>query len=272
MKTSTLRPGLLVSLKSTVSGNVHYTRRDIVPERIKKDGTEEAKWETERVITDPVEHEAATKARQQARQAISKVCAVSAFGLLCPESKADELEAGIVEAKKIVDAFNETAKLTRVSVYAITGRIAPDDVEAVRAINSEVKELLDAMQEGVSNLNVKVIREAAAKARSVAAMLSMDAEVRVKVAIEAARKAASKIVKAGEAAAIEVDRQAIRTITEARTAFLDLGPVKDVSAPVEQVRVVDLSPEDKAYNAENEKRSKEIDARQAAYYAAGEDC
>jgi uncharacterized membrane protein YkoI len=64
----------------------------------------------------------------------------------------------------------------------------------------------------------------------------------VKIAIEAARKAAREIVKAGEVAEIEVDRQAMRKITEQRTAFLDLDEAKEIAKPKARGRAIDLEP------------------------------
>ena len=72
----------------------------------------------------------------------------------------------------MVDDFNRTATLSRVSVYAMIGRVAADDVEAVKAINSEVSDLLGQMQEGLKNLDVKSIRDAATKAKQIGQMLS----------------------------------------------------------------------------------------------------
>ncbi len=44
MQTSTLRPGLLVSLKTSVTGNVVYRRKDIEPDHRTKDGVQRARW------------------------------------------------------------------------------------------------------------------------------------------------------------------------------------------------------------------------------------
>lgn len=242
IKTSTLRPGLLVSLKSSVRGNVSYQRRDIVEAHVTADGKAEAKWETERTITDPVEHDAAIKARTKARVAITRVCTASAFGLLCPETAEADLEKAVTEARKIVDDFNAQASLTRIGVYVITGRIAPDDVEAVRAINSEVRDLLADMEDGLKNLDVKVVREAASKAKSIGAMLSPDAAARITIAIEAARASAKRIVQAGEQVATEIDSRTLATIKEARTAFLDLDAAKEIASPKAKARAVDLTP------------------------------
>jgi hypothetical protein len=71
-------------------------------------------------------------------------------------------------------------------------------------------------------------------------MLSDEAQERVKIAIKTARDSARKIVQAGEQAAQEIDKRAIRKITEMRTAFLDLDEQTEVAKPVEQGRTLDL--------------------------------
>jgi hypothetical protein len=242
MQTSTLRPGLLISLKTSIRGNISYHTRDIEPAHLTDDGQQRARWETQRTIADPDEFERATQVRSKVRSVIGGVCANSAFGLLCPENIAGNLDNAITEARRIAEDFNATAKLTRVYVYILAGRIAPDDVEAVRAINGEVRDLLADMAEGVSNLDVKVVRDAANRARNLGQMLSPDAQSRIQVAIDAARGAARQIVKAGEQAAQEIDQRTIARITEARTAFLDLDPVAEVAAPAAEARSLDLEP------------------------------
>ena len=257
IKTSTLRPGLLVSLKSSVRGNVTYQRRNIGTEKA-KDGTVKVKWETIRTITDQAEHDAAGIARSKARGAISKVCTNSAFGLLCPETAEDELNAAIVEAQEIVDAFNAEAKLSRLGVFAITGRVAADDVQAVKAINSEVRDLLEDMQEGLKNLDVKVVREAARQAKEIGNMLSPDAQARIQIAIDAARSSAKQMVKAGEQVAMTIDNQTITKIAEMRTAFLDLGEAKKIVTPKVKSVAVDLTPTKKAKSSKVAARQVEV--------------
>lgn len=236
---STLRPGLLVSLKTSISGNVHYDKVDLEVEKT-EDGADRAKWETTRIITDRVEYEAARKARGKVTSLIRSVCSFSAFGLLCPEDRSDELDAAIKEARSVAEDFNANASLTRVHVYVIAGRVAQDDVEAVRAINSEVRDLLADMAGGVEKLDVQVIRQAASKAKQLGNMLSPTAEARVRIAIDTAREAARKIVKAGETAAIEVDRMAMRKITEQRTAFLDMGDQGEIATPQVEGRAIEM--------------------------------
>lgn len=242
LQSSTLRPGFLVSLKTTIAGNVSYEKRDIEGAHITSSGTQLARWETERTISDPIEHEAAKRARSKARSLITGICAASAFGLLCPETKIAELERAISEARKVAEEFNGAADLTRVTVYVITGRIAPNDVEAVRAINSELRDLIGEMEAGVKNVDVKAVREAASKARQLAAMLSPEAAGRVQEAVDTARRVARKYTAAGEAAANEIDSLAIASLIRARTSFLDMDEAGTVGSVQADARAVDFDP------------------------------
>lgn len=239
--TTTLRPGLLVGLQTSIRGNVSYVKRDIETGHIIANGEHVAKWETERTISDPAEYARATKVRSDARGLIVKCCVNTAFGPICPEADAADLDAAIVKARKLCEEFNRTAEVTRVKFYIMTGRVASDDLEAVKAINGEVRDLLSDMKDGIQNLDVNVIREAAAKAKTIGAMLTPEAQARVEVAIKAARDMATKIKAAGETAAVEIDARTIRTLTEARTAFLDLDGADEIAQPAAEGRALDLN-------------------------------
>jgi hypothetical protein len=246
MKISTLRPGLLVSLKTSLQGNVSYKTRDIEVEHLEEDGTLRARWETARMVQDPGEHEAGVKARSRARALVTAVCSDSTFGLLCPEASRSDLTDAIEAARDIAAAFNATAQITRLNVNVIVGRVASDDADATRAINSEVRDLMDAMTRGLQDLNVAAVREAANKAKQLSQMLSPEGSRRAQAAIEAARSAARAIVKAGESVAIEIDETVIRTIRESRLAFLDIEDEDtdvDIEAPIVTARGIDLEPE-----------------------------
>jgi hypothetical protein len=242
LSTSTLRPGLLVSVKTSCRGNVKYDKRDL--DEHYASTAQITSWETTRRIEDLAEYEAAKKVQSKARSIIASVCSASAFGFLCREDRADRLEAAITDAQYEVTRFNQTARLTRVSVNVLTGKIASDDEAAVRAINSEVRDLLDDLAEGIRKSDVKVIRDAAEKAKSIGKVLSPSAQTDVEFAITVARNAARQIVKAGETAAIEIDTLAIRAITDARTSFLDLSDVGEIAAPAATARAIDLQPEE----------------------------
>lgn len=235
MKASIIKPGLLVSLKTTLRGGVNYRRTEIETEHTTSSGALLAKWQTDREIPDPAEFEAATTARSRARALVAAVCCPSAFGLLCPTSEESKLQAAIEAARAIVAQFNAGAERSQIGVYVLLGRVAQDDAEAARAIASEVRELLEQMRAGIAAADPVVIREAANKARGLNGMLSADVAGQVSQAITEARKAAREITarvsKAGEAAALVVAELSVRAIDAARFSVLDL----DAQAPAETI-------------------------------------
>jgi hypothetical protein len=239
MLTSTLRPGLLVNVATSIKGNVTYDKQTIEAEHVTDTGEAKASWNTEKTVKDPKEDERARQVRGKCRTLLSAVCANSAFGLLCPENRADDLERATNEAARLCAEFNATATVTKVKLYVMTGRIAQDDVEAVRKISGELRDLLDDMREGVAGLDAEKIREAADKAKSVGKILSEEAQSKIADAIAASRSAARTIVKAGESAAGTVDKLALERIAKARTVF-DLGDAVDVSAPAIAARGIDF--------------------------------
>jgi len=100
------------------------------------------------------------------------------------------------------------------------------------------------MSEGVKNLDVKVIREAANKAKSVGQMLTPGAQERAYEAIALARKAAREIIAAGEQATVEIDRTTVRKIREARVAFIDTDESEnEIAKPVQRKAAIDVSDE-----------------------------
>jgi hypothetical protein len=230
-------------VKTAVKGNVSYKRLDIELDHLTEDGQRKASWETERTIEDPTEFEEATKIRDQARALITGVCARSAFGLLCPERDEAELDRATAAAERLADKFNADAELTRVDVRIIKGRIAADDVTAMKAINGEVQDLLTRMETGMRNLDVSMVRDAADRARNLGRMLSPAAQDRIQDVVDVVRREARRIVKAGEQAAIEIDQATLSRITAARTAFLDLEPAPEVAAPAEEARAIEFEPE-----------------------------
>jgi hypothetical protein len=264
----TLIPGLLVSLKTTLTGNVSYKTRDLVPTESAPEGGIVQQWDTLKTVADAAEHELAKKVRSKARSSVAGVCVASAFGLLCPESKKRELDDAIRDAQRLATEFNASAKLTRVGVFVITGKVASDDEQAIRAINSEMAELIEGMQKGVANLDPAAIREAANKARDIALMLSPATQERVGAAIELARKEARRLVKAGEVAGVAVDQSVVAALAHSRTAFLEIDTVQgDVAAPVQQAASLELSAPDSAFTPE---QLAEMDAT-AADFAASRD-
>lgn len=224
--TSIIRPGLLVSLKTNVVGGVSYQKVTLEADHSVGEKQRRARWETTRQITDAEEHEAAITTRGKCRSLVAAACCPSSFGLLCPQSNEDKLTAAIAEAHELANAFNVNAVHTRVEVYVITGRVADNDQQAAAAIGAEVRDLIDAMQKGVTAADPKAIRAAANEARAMAGMLSADVQDKVSKAIAEVRTVARDIVrrveKTGETAASIVNGLQLEKLNDARIAVLDL--------------------------------------------------
>jgi len=250
-KASVIRPGLLVSLKSTVVGGVSYQRVDLNAPAPGSGEEEITRWETKRVIENKAEHASAVKCRSAALAMIRKVCSATSFGLLCPVDQEGALDAAVEAARRLVDEHNAQATHTRVGIYALKGRVASDDAEAARAITQEAAALVQRMDAGIRAFDPKTIREAADRARELSNMLSEDKKEKIEGAIAQARAAARTIVKrvekdAEERAIVMADIQRGQ-IESARIAFLDLSddapPAGDAMPAANQQRFADLDVE-----------------------------
>ncbi len=225
--TSILKPGLLVSLKTSIRGGVTYARKDLDTGEIVDPDADVSRWETTRVIADAEEYERARKARSTATIMLRRECTATSFGLLCPAANEEALDAAVERARDLARRFNAGASHSDVSVFVLKGRIAETDEEATRAIADEVAGLLDAMERGVREFDVKSIRDAANRARAMGEMLEARESETVGRAIEAARKAARTIVKrvekGGESAEAVARDLWTGPIEKARFAFLEAG-------------------------------------------------
>lgn len=229
--TQLLKPGLLVSLKTSVTGGIFYKRTELSAdgtEGVVDEGADIARWETTRRIDDPEEYKRAQKTRSAAGTLIRSVCTLTSFGLLCTEARESKLNEAIRDAQALVDTYNQSSHATNVRIYVLRGRIASSDEEAVRALSSDVRELMDEMQSGIRRLDVKAIRDAASKARKLEGLLDEEQAKTVSKAVEAARDAAKQIVKTIDTEGTE----AVRVVAEA------------MSGPIERARFTFLELEE----------------------------
>lgn len=255
LRPTAIRPGLLVSLSTRVKGGVLYEKLELEGEHAVGDGTTVARWETTRRILDREEYERAQKCRSKIRATITTVCCPSMFGLLCPIGKEGDLLAALAEGQRMANDHNQSARYTRVEVYVLTGRISDSDVEAIRAISAEVRDLLGDMKAGIDEADPEAIREAAARARAVSAMLSDEVQAKVGKAIEQVRSVATALVKAakaGETAASVTADLRLDKLEAARFAVLDIADgvqdaLAEVAAPA--APAIDLMPSDDATTA-----------------------
>ncbi len=226
----TIRPGYLVSMKSSISGNVQTDREVVEARHTDENGYEVEKSLTTHIVIDPAEQAEAIKLRGKIRGLVTGICTASAFGLLCPLSRREELQEAVAKGREMAWEFNRKSKFTQIRVNVIYGLIAQDDFEAVQAISGELRDLMAEMEDGLKNLDIKKVRDAAQKANDTGQMLSVDAKLRVDEAVKAARAAARKISKAGEAAAQEISVEALKTLAGARTSFLDIDIDQEVQS------------------------------------------
>lgn len=237
--TMMIRPGILLGLKTTVTGGVRYSRKDLDADR-----ENATRWETTKIVDDQDEHDRASDVRIKAVREIRRVAAVSSFGLLVANKFEPELDAAIVRARDLIEAHNSTARCTVVRFFCLKGRIAETDEAAAKAIASDVSDLLAEMERGITKLDPAAIRDAANRARQVLSILSDEKQVLANAAIEAARKAARQIVarieKKGEDAATVLVSLDSGPVAAARMAFLDFGDGAATAAPADALPAVNV--------------------------------
>ena len=241
IKVSTLLPGLLVHVSTSIKGNVSYDKSEETVTN--ENGVEISNWTTERTIIDPAEQKRATEVKSKARNLVVSVCVPTEHGLLCPTAKRDVLDRSFDEARALVAEFNATARTTTLKFNALAGFIAEDDVAAVKAINGEIRGLLEDMQEGIAGLDVERVREAAARAKKIGNMLAPEMQARINDAVKAVRGMAKEMVEAGEQAATKIDAEIVNKLAAARTAFLDIDEGAEVQEAADVTgRAIDLTP------------------------------
>ena len=263
-RVSVLRPGYLVALSTSIRGGISYVRRDIATGLTLAELTAQAEaegrpvpnvrsWETTCTISDPVDYEAATVARNKASALVRSICVATPVGLLCPEDKKAELDALTAEAVAIVAAHNTVATDTRVAVYCVPCRMAGSDEIAASAIVRETRDLLDGMERAIASMDVTAIRKSAGEAQKLALALAPEQGAIVGAAVKAARDTATTIRRmAGDGADAAKILEQIKgkqgSIESARVAFADLDI--DVSAPGQAMPAVDLQRFDLDVDAE----------------------
>ena len=230
--TTSLKPGLLVSLNTRCRGGVEYIKEDLGKDI---DGRQEtAEWKTQRTIADRMEFDAARKAQSAMSAAVRRYCCKTPFGLLCPTERQDQLNEGVREAEEIRDNFNRTARFSSLRLVVMVGRIEATDEIAARRIAAEIRDLLSQMDNAVRRMDVDSIREAADAAKELEDMLEERQGQVLGEAIKAARSAAREMVREAKKNAGKLEAVMLKTSTapiqSARFAFLDTSETKSVEA------------------------------------------
>lgn len=190
----TIKPGYLVSVKTTLRGGVKYEREDIRNEH-KKDGSKEEEWRTVKTVTNEEEFKAAEKQRAKIAALVSSRCKLTPFGLICQEEDIEELYMAKELAELMVDEWNTSAKHTIMTLNVLPVCISTDDERVARDIAKQMRDLAKQMKDAVRAGDVEAIREAAKTAATMKEMFGEEEKARVSLAIKAARDAAKIITK-----------------------------------------------------------------------------
>jgi hypothetical protein len=236
-----MKAGILVSLKTRNRGGVRYDKDTIEYAHVTPSGSERSVVETTKTVYDPAEQKRAEQVRDRAKDHIRAICSRTEHGLLCPLEDRGELIQRIAEAREWVEDFNSTALRNHVKVSVVLGEVMQDDVEATRAIFGEIEEFLAEAADGLAEMDVKKVRDIMDKAINYNKMLDGQTSATLGLVITTARAACTRIVKAGNEVASEMERNTVRLIRNARTQFLDLDGVGQYTAPAASVgRSLDL--------------------------------
>ena len=241
----TIKPGYLVSVKTSRQGGVKYLHSN-QDKRFDGKKREISKWETTRLIDDVVEFDRAANEQLGANYLIAKCCIRTPFGYVCPEEDIIKLDEAIKEAHLKINAFNATAQHTTLYVRVLKGKIAANDSEAFKAITGEIRELATKISAGITTADIKQIREAASMAKSMGRMLDTKLQSDVNDVVKAARAAArlvTKLEKKGEKIEAVMLEEFKSPIDKLSKAFLDLDVDEtsdDCMPSIDVNRAVDL--------------------------------
>ncbi len=249
----TIRPGYLIALRTEMTGGVRYFREDLRDDKTPAGG-EETEWKTLKIVEDRKEHRQASLLRSKVSNAVRKCCVFTPFGLICPATDREKLNQVVAQVQSEIRDFNSQSRHTKLSLNVLPGRIAADDVEANRAIASEMRELAKRMKQAVREADVKGIREAALLASRMGAVLGDAEKEKVNKAVKAARDAARMVVKEVEKGGAKIEKvlpkMKLGPISQMRFAFLDTDgdseePTKEAHLPTTNLqRTANLDMED----------------------------
>ena len=236
-ETALLKPGRMVSLRSTVRGGVEYDREDLPTAcdcaladgpRAEVRGPDHATscpmgegeavkaWKTVRRIKDPVEWKRAKAVRGRAVAKVWHACVFTEFGLVLPDDRRAKFEEILTEQRQLVHEHNKTTQHTHVTLRVLRSRLERDE-ETETSLAAEVDEVVEDMEACAAASDVDGARKTALKAQKLTAIFSSDVAARVMEKVKAARDAATAAAKAArDAAKPKVDDEEEEAAKEAK--------------------------------------------------------
>lgn len=153
-----IRPGILVAEKVTISGGIHYDKE--LEESYFEDERQIRKWRTTAIVDDVSERQKAQMVRSQIYSLTRKVCASTPIGLICSEERSGELAEALREARRKRNEFNSEAKTCYMRTHHALFEVNPDNKQAVEAIVDHVADIANRVDEAITSSEEEVIQKA----------------------------------------------------------------------------------------------------------------
>lgn len=196
--------------------------------------------EVTKIVEWPEEHAEATLIRNQARGMITKwVSSSFLVGDMCELENEEAITQASVEARDLIENFNSGSRYSRIELVFGMYTVAGSQAASIESLREELKDLLEAMENGIGSLNPMAIRAAAKKAKTLSEVLDKDQAKEIDEAIQLARSAATEIVrrveKDGEDAAEVLSGIEVEGLKTARFSFLDHSDLEEVEVDIPSV-------------------------------------
>ena len=227
----TMKPALMVSSSIARVGGMRQSKEN---EHVELDGAHEVKrWTAIRDVTDRNDLKAADAVASECRRMLRQVCVGTAFGLVCPMDRKQELTEIIGQIRARLTEANKTLNTCHLTSMFVTGTIVSDDKEAAEALTAQLGGFLGGLSAALEACDVKKIRQTLASMKGIETLLPPIQSAAINKAMAAARKAAAFIRHEVEkkdrsitAVRMELD---LSELDVARAMFVEVG---DIKAPV----------------------------------------
>jgi hypothetical protein len=166
-----IEPCILVNDRVSVDRGVRYVRHDLF-KKANPDGSEDAKWETERHYKDRSETKVANSTYTKARSLLRKVCLPTEIGFVCPVAKENELQAAIFAAGKLVDDANKSFKHCKITLRIVCTTIEPTNNAGVAMLEDTLTNTVASVKAALENFDMQRVREVLSSTKTLADVLA----------------------------------------------------------------------------------------------------
>lgn len=236
-----LKPATILVHRCARRGGLHYKRKNeqtIEDSKSNPEKREKLTWESERVIDDKEEYDAAISLRGRCLYAVRKLGRSNELGILVRADRMKEIDEELEKWNKEMDEFNAKAKHCEVENFVMKFDISGDNTEVLKIMLRDLGELLNDLTVAMKKADPKSIREVITKLKNFDELLPDTTAKVVGTAIEGARELARGISKAQrELKDAAEDRQE-------KLVDLELLQRKIDTSSVKLARFAVLTPED----------------------------